>query len=243
MTESKERELLRNWLELADQFLQVLPGKQISGGLIGRTRALLAQPQQPEVPEGWKPTIAELEWVLAAPDGIFETDIKPNGEISAKLTARGLAMLAAAPIAGPSPSSEAALLGAAVMLMLQSGDADCMEFAQRIPVEFKSLDGAPCAMTSPSPVEQAPAPDGMVWDTRGEVPILRDAQQPAVPEGYRLVRADVLAWLHGEAPHPESGDWFERPSGEGAYWWRSRLRKAMLAAAPSTSPHSEGGGT
>ena len=38
-----------------------------------------------------------------------------------------------------------ALLGEAAVLMLQSGDAECIEFARRIPVEFKSRDGAPIA--------------------------------------------------------------------------------------------------
>lgn len=48
---------------------------------------------------------------------------------------------------------------------------------------------------------------------------------------YRLVRSDVLAWLHGEAAHPDSGEWFERPEGKGAYWWRSKLRDATLESA------------
>lgn len=48
----------------------------------------------------------------------------------------------------PSASGDMQLrreLGAAVMLMLQSGNAECAEFARRIPIEFKTADGAPCA--------------------------------------------------------------------------------------------------
>lgn len=59
-----------------------------------------------------------------------------------------------------------------------------------------------------------------------------EATEPT-PHGYKLVRADVLAWLHGEAPHPDTGEWFERPQGEGAYWWRSRLRAATCESGVS----------
>jgi hypothetical protein len=54
-----------------------------------------------------------------------------------------------------------------------------------------------------------------------------------VPSDYKLVRADVLAWLHGEAPLNEQG--FERPIGEGAYWWRKVLRLGTLELHPTDS--------
>ncbi len=59
---------------------------------------------------------------------------------------------------------------------------------------------------------------------------------PSAPAGYRLVRADVLEWLHGAAAHPDDGVWFERPEGKGAYWWRSRLREATLPATHDVQP-------
>ena len=64
----------------------------------------------------------------------------------------------------------------------------------------------------------------MAFDAYRSVPSSTDAQNPE----YRMVRVDVLAWLHGETPHPETGQWFERPEGEGAYWWRSKLRAATV---------------
>jgi len=66
---------------------------------------------------------------------------------------------------------------------------------------------------------------------------LRDRALPAregvvVPEGYTPVRTAILEWLDGAAPHPDTGQWFERPENErGAFWWRKHLTKAMLAAA------------
>ena len=49
-------------------------------------------------------------------------------------------------VSARSTSEAENLLGEAVMLMLQSGDTDCREFAQRIPVEFRTRDGAPRAL-------------------------------------------------------------------------------------------------
>lgn len=56
----------------------------------------------------------------------------------------------------------------------------------------------------------------------------RSENAPTTPAGFKLVRADVLEWLNGAAPHPDTGEWFERPEGAGAFWWRSKLRAATV---------------
>jgi len=45
-----------------------------------------------------------------------------------------------------------------------------------------------------------------------------------------VVPLSTIEWLCGEKPHPKTGLWFERPEGEGAYWWRSVLRRDIAAA-------------
>jgi len=42
---------------------------------------------------------------------------------------------------------------------------------------------------------------------------------------YVALRKDVFEYLLGERAHPDTGSWFERPTGAGAFWWRKDLRK------------------
>lgn len=60
------------------------------------------------------------------------------------------------------------------------------------------------------------------------------------PAGERVsVPVDAIRWLLGECANPETGEWFERPEGGKAFWWRADVRKwlsAQLAAEPSAQP-------
>ena len=74
------------------------------------------------------------------------------------------------------------------------------------------------------------------------------ASPPAATEGWVSVPNDVFLWLMGESPL--NGEWFERPAGAGAYWWRSVLRQSVSItqqsvpnARPAAPPaeHPSGG--
>lgn len=52
-------------------------------------------------------------------------------------------------------------------------------------------------------------------------------RQVVLRPGYSMVSKEVLAWLLGESKL-STGEWFERPEGKGAFWWRSILRKHTL---------------
>lgn len=54
-----------------------------------------------------------------------------------------------------------------------------------------------------------------------------------LPAGVAVVpvQLDVIKWLLGEKAHPDTGQWFARPEGKGAFWWRRELRKAMVGSA------------
>ena len=52
-----------------------------------------------------------------------------------------------------------------------------------------------------------------------------------------MVPLSTVEWLCGEKPHPRTGLWFERPEGEGSYWWRSVLRKDIAAAKEEHDAH------
>jgi hypothetical protein len=49
----------------------------------------------------------------------------------------------------------------------------------------------------------------------------------------------IFAYLLGEAPHPSTGQWFERPENSGAYWWRRDLRTAIAALSPTRAEEGE----
>ena len=61
------------------------------------------------------------------------------------------------------------------------------------------------------------------WNTRA------DAQ--SVPEGFALVPLEIINFLNGS--EPLCGEYFgsPHPDEKGAYWWRTHLRKRMIAAA------------
>jgi hypothetical protein len=60
------------------------------------------------------------------------------------------------------------------------------------------------------------------------------ADQPeAAATGY-VVRKEIMDFLHGIAPHPETGVWFGdgEETNKGRYWWRRILRDEIEQSTP-----------
>ena len=49
---------------------------------------------------------------------------------------------------------------------------------------------------------------------------------PLLPGREREVtlRMSFIEWMCGEREHPDTGAWFDRPEGAGAFWWRKAIR-------------------
>jgi hypothetical protein len=55
----------------------------------------------------------------------------------------------------------------------------------------------------------------------------------AAATGY-VVRKEIMDFLHGIAPHPETGVWFGdgEETNKGRYWWRRILRDEIEQSTP-----------
>ena len=53
-----------------------------------------------------------------------------------------------------------------------------------------------------------------------------DIISPLLPGLEREVtlRMSFIEWMCGEREHPDTGAWFDRPEGAGAFWWRKAIR-------------------
>lgn len=78
---------------------------------------------------------------------------------------------------------------------------------------------------------------GICTDTENqEWPCPQGCTEPAskLPDGYSLVKNEMLNFLHGTGEIDGLGFGDKHPDARGNFWWRRYLFEATLAAAPTT---------